>query len=88
MKHNPTVTANATAITTAIVYVVCRVGFLVAPELSMAIGRSWFHGIDISLIAAKNMPPGSFMLGLISATIGAWLVGYLFANLYNAFLKK
>ena len=58
MKHDPNVTANATAVTTAIIYVVCRVAFIVAPDLSMAISRSWFHGIDISLIAAKTIPTG------------------------------
>lgn len=88
MKHDPNTTANATAVTTAIVYIVCRTAFVIAPELFMGISRSWFHGIDISLIAAKNIPPGSFVMGLISATIGAWLVGYLFASLYNSFLKK
>jgi hypothetical protein len=53
MKHHPTATANALAATTAIIYVVCRGAFVVAPDLTMTIAKSWFHGIDISLIAAK-----------------------------------
>lgn len=88
MKHNPITTANAAAVTTAIVYVVCR--FLVGlfPEVSMNVARSWFHGIDISKISAWNLSTESFFLGIISATVFAWLVGYLFANLYNYFAKK
>lgn len=88
MKHNPMVTANAAAATTAVVYVVCR--FLVGlfPELSMNIAKSWFHRIDISKISAWNLSAESFVLGIVSATVSAWLVGYLFARLYNYFLKQ
>lgn len=88
MKYNPTATANALAVTTAIVFVVCRGAFLLAPELSLAIARSWFHGIDISKIAAQNVGADSFVLGIVTATVGAWLVGYLFATLYNEVAKK
>ncbi len=79
--------ANASAVVTAIVFVVCRAAFMVAPDLALAIGKSWFHGIDIGKIAAVNLTTDSFVLGIISATIGAWLVGYLFAVSYNMFVK-
>lgn len=88
MKHNPMTTANAVAVTTAIVYVVCRLLVGLFPEGMMNIARSWFHGIDISKISAWNLSTESFFLGIISATVFAWLVGYLFANLYNYFTKK
>lgn len=88
MKHHPIATANASAITTAIVFLVCRVGFAIAPDLSMQIARSWFHGIDISRISALNLSTESFVLGLVTATLGAWLVGYIFAVTYNYFTKK
>ncbi|MBI4062609.1 hypothetical protein HY410_01665 [Candidatus Gottesmanbacteria bacterium] len=88
MKHPPVPTANAAAVTAAIIYVVCRTAFVVAPDLSMNIARSWFHGIDISRISALNLSTESFILGIISATIGAWLAGYLFATVYNSFVKK
>ena len=54
----------------------------------MSIARSWFHGIDISQIATTTIPADNFILGLVTATVGAWLVGFLFAKLYNAFAKK
>ncbi len=88
MKHPPVPTANAAAVTTAVIYVVCRTAFVVAPDLAMSIGQSWFHGIDISRISALNLSTESFVLGIGSATIGAWLAGYLFASVYNSFVKK
>ena len=88
MKHNPSTTANAAAATIAVIYVVCALFFVIAPDLSMAITKTWFHGIDISLIDARTATVGSFTLGLVSGTISAWLVGYLFAVLYNIFVDK
>lgn len=88
MKHNPIATANAAAATTAVIYVVCALFFVIAPDLSMAIAKTWFHGIDISLIDARVATAGSFILGLVSATVGAWFVGYVFALFYNNFAKK
>lgn len=88
MKHHPKATANAAAVVTAIVYVVCRQAFVWLPELSMGIARSWFHGIDISQIAATTIPTDNFLLGLVTAAVAAWLVGYLFATAYNWFAKK
>lgn len=88
MKCNPTTAANAAAATAAVIYVACALFFMVAPGLSMAITKTWFHGIDISLIDARTTTFGSFILGLVTATIGAWIVGYIFAFFYNKFAKK
>lgn len=88
MKHNPMATANAAAVTTAGVFVVCRMAFVVAPDLALSIGQSWFHGIDIARISALNLSIESFILGVITATVGAWVVGYVFAQLSNNFAKK
>src|SRR3989344_71706 len=88
MKHNLIGTANAAAATTAIVYVVCRLLVGLFPDFLMNVARSWFHGIDISKISAWNLSTESFILGIVSATITAWLVGYLFAKLYNYFSKQ
>lgn len=88
MKHEPTVTANAVAATTAVVFVSCRtlVGFF--PDAFFAIAQSWFHGIQLSKLDAFDLTLSSFVLGLVSASVTAWLIGYLFAWTYNWFLKK
>ncbi len=81
-------TANATAVVVAVVYVVCRLAFLVAPDLSLAVAQSWFHGISLSTLETPEVTTNSFVLGLVTAVGGAWLVAYLFAGVYNYFIKK
>ena len=88
MKHDPKVTANAAAVTVAIVYVVCRIGIALFPDLGMAIAQSWFHGIQLTKISQLDLSLGSFILGLVTSIISTWLIGYLFAKLYNYFLKS
>lgn len=87
MRHELMATANAAAVVTAIVYVVCRLFSLVVPELFASIGRSWFHGIVFTQ-SPEPFSLGSFLLGMITATASAWVVGYLFAASYNYFVKK
>lgn len=87
-KSNSLAIANATAVTTAVVFVVCRVGIGLFPDLSFTLAQSWFHGIELTKLGSWNLTTESFVLGLVSATIGAWLVGYLSATIYNCFLKK
>lgn len=88
MKHDPNVSANATAVTVAIIYVVCAAAFVLLPKLSMSIARSWFHGIALDRFGGAVVTPASFVLGLLTATVGGWLVGFVFASLYNYFLKS
>lgn len=89
MKHLPMASANATAATVAVVYIVCALSVLLYPDISMTIARSWFHGIDISKITlSAQTNPSSLVFGFITATGGGWLLGYLFASFYNYFLKK
>lgn len=88
MKHDSKATANAAATAVAIIYIVCRIGVSLSPDLSMTIAQSWFHGIQLTKISESNLTFGSFVLGLTTSTIGAWLVGYFFASLYNYFAKK
>jgi hypothetical protein len=88
MKNNPLATANAIGATTAVVFVVCRVGIGLFPDLSFTLAQSWFHGIELTKLGSWNLTTESFVLGLVSATIGAWLVGYLFASLHRVFTKS
>ena len=78
---------NALAVTTAIIYVVCRVLVGLFPDVSFAIAESWFHGIEISKLGAWNLTMSAFVIGLISSTITAWVVGYIFIKVYKSFTK-
>ncbi len=89
MKHDPMVTANATAVTVAFIAVVCALSIILAPDLSMGIAQSWFHGIDLSKVRTSvSLSMGSLVTGWITAAIGGWIVGYVFASVYNWFLPK
>lgn len=89
MKHLPVACANATAATVAVIYIVCALGVLLFPDISMTVARSWFHGIDITKITLSTQTtPSSLVLGFITATGGGWLLGYIFASFYNYFVKN
>lgn len=88
MKHNPMATANAAALTTTVVYVVCRLLVGLFPGAMMAVAKSWFHGFDITRIRAWNLTFESFVLGIVSATVFAWLVGYLYGASFEYFSRK
>lgn len=88
MKRQPFATANATAVTMAAIFTVCRVAVALFPDLTVSIAQTWFHGLEISKASAWSLSIESFVLGLITATAGTWLAGYLFATLYNYFTKK
>ena len=88
MKHDPTSTANALAVTSAILYVFCRIAVSLFPNLSISIAQSWFHGLEISKISGWNLSLNSFIMGLITITGAAWLTGYIFAKVYNYFAKR
>lgn len=87
MKLNELALANTSAAVTAIVYVVCSLSVALFPGFSKVVSQSWFHGMDIGLIWTGS-PRGNFLLGIITAVIGMWLVGWVFAWFYNQLAKK
>ena len=88
MKHEPNVTANALAVTSAALYVFCRLAVSLFPGLAMSVAQSWFHGLEVSRVSGWSLTLSSFILGLVTLTASAWLTGYLFAKVYNYFLAK
>lgn len=83
MRYKPIVIANSLAITTAIIYVICQVLVGLFPDLSFTIAQSWFHGIELSKLGSWNLTTSSFILGIVSSTITAWIIGYIFVYVYN-----
>jgi len=86
MKHHLMATANAAAVTTAIIYVACRILVGIIPGFMLQVARSWFHTTELQARAPGGMDV--FIVGLVTSTVFAWFVGYLFASLYNSFAKK
>jgi len=88
MEHNPIATANASALTAALIYVVCFLSVALFPDLALTVAKSWFHGVELIGGSAWSASPVSFILGLLTLVGGAWLVGYIFAGIYNYFVRK
>lgn len=88
MKKSPMATANAAAITIAVIYIVCVLGVLLLPDLSLQLSKAWIHGIDVAKIWNPNVDTSLLPLGFITATVGGWIAGYVFAVSYNMFVKK
>lgn len=78
---------NALAVTTAIVYMVCRVLVSLFPDASFAVAQSWFHGIALSKLGSWDLTFGSFVLGIISSAATVWIIGYIFVKVF-AFFRK
>ena len=88
MKHTPIAAANAAAATTAILFVGCRILVSLFPDLMFTIAQSWFHGVALTKFDSSNLSMSSLLVGLISSTIAVWVIGYIFAQAYNYFLKN
>lgn len=88
MKLNASAFANASTISVMGLYVICRLAFLLFPDIVMAVANSWFHGIDLTKIASLNLSLGSFILGLVSISALTWITGYVFVRIYNLFIKS
>lgn len=89
MKLHSLALANAAGVTVAVVYLVCALAFVFFPDGALLVAQTWIHGLDLSLIQSTSpRPPTDFIIGLLTAAAGSWLVGYLFAKAYNLFLRE
>jgi len=85
---NPVLVGKALAATTAIFYLACIALIAIYPQATMDLFAKMFHGIDISKIATAPASIDSILIGLVEIIIYAYLAGWLFARIYNYFLKK
>ncbi|MBI2405437.1 hypothetical protein HYV21_00065 [Candidatus Microgenomates bacterium] len=86
MKLNEQAFANASAILTGLVYLVCSLLVALFPDFFRIVSQSWFHGINLETIWTGSAR-GNFLLGLITAVVGTWLTGWAFAWVYNKLSK-
>ncbi len=74
----------ALAITMSLAYMACAVAVDLFPEPSINFFNAWFHGLDISVLRAhKPNTIGVFIYGLIGVAAIAFLVGWVYATVYN-----
>lgn len=88
MKLNKNVFANALALTTVVVWVVCALFVALLPDLSVTIVKWWSHGLDYTALGVRQVTLGGFILGGVTLTIAGWLFGYLLGWSLEYFGKK
>ncbi len=88
MKNQSYVLPNTLAVTTLIVYVLCRLLVGLFPDTFFTIAQSWFHGIALNKLDSWNLTMSSFVLGIASSTITVWVIGYIFGYVYNYLQRR
>ncbi len=88
MKHNPIATASAAAISVGLFFILCRILVGLFPTLMFVIAESLLHGMALTQAGNWNLSPGLFILGLLVSMFSTWAIGYIFAVVYNQFIKK
>lgn len=78
--------ALASAVLTAISYIICFAIVFIFGNASIEFFNLFFHGIDLSSLATNpNITTG--FIGLIISVIAAYIWGWIFAITYNKFTK-
>ncbi|MFA7351539.1 MAG: DUF5676 family membrane protein [Methylotenera sp.] len=83
-KLNPWRTGGATALTAAVISVVCAVAVYLCPQGTVDVVNSWAHGLDFTMLRSdRPWTLSGLAYGLFSVTLTGFLVGALFAGCYN-----
>ena len=73
------------ALVAGIVYLACAILVVIMPTWTVNVFSALFHGIDITEIARASVPLTTAILGLVEIIVMGYLVGWLFAVVYNKF---
>ncbi|MBI2620739.1 hypothetical protein HYW61_00745 [candidate division WWE3 bacterium] len=72
-------------------YVLCALGVMLFPEFLLTLFNSWFHGVDLRVLAPADgnwaLRPGSVILGLATLPLLVAGFGYFVAVVYNKLNK-
>jgi len=71
--------------TWGILYVVCAVAFMLAPDLTLAFGNYIFHGLVLNTTPRDAV---NAAVGLVLSVLSGFVIGALFARVYNHFEKS
>jgi len=83
-KLNPWWVGSATALTAAVISVVCAAAVYLFPERTVIFVNSWTHGLDLTMLRSdRPWTLSGLAYGLFNVTLTGFLVGALFACCYN-----
>jgi hypothetical protein len=84
-KLNTVTVGLAFAGTAAALNVVCTVAVMLWPDGMIAFANSWAHGVDLKIIkATAPISAGGVIYGLMGLALVSFVVGAVFAWIYNA----
>ena len=83
----PLAFANSLAVLTAVIYVVFIVIALVSPSVFQFLFNAQFFGADVASLFPKVRPSVLSLVTLVIVTGMSWVMGYVWAWLYNWFAK-
>lgn len=76
------------AIVSGISYLVCALLFALFPTQTLEVIDNIFHGISIKSLAEKSVSLAGIAIGLVEIAVVAYLLGALFAWVYNYLPEK
>ena len=86
MKLEKMVIANASALSTAILWIVCSIGVALLPDFVQTIRESMMHGAVAT--GSLEITFGSFLMGGIALVVMAWVWGWVFGWAWEMASKK
>ena len=86
MKLNPNMLGIASAVATAILWVICSLLVVLLPGLMAHMTAGMMHGDTVSM--AFTMTWAGFLWGLIAWVVYAGVTGWLIATIYNRLLPQ
>lgn len=72
------------AITGGIISLVCLLLIAIFKESAVTLFGYIFHGIDMTQIMVTEIAWGSAIIGVIEVVILSFVIGWLFAKIYNS----
>lgn len=79
--------ANALGLTTVLAYLALWLLNQVAPTLFALVFNAQFLGANVVSLYPSNQDLGTLVLNLVLVGASSWLIGYIWARLYNRFAK-
>ncbi len=75
---------SATALTAAMINLICAVAVYMFPAATLGFISSWAHGLNLNIVISKTtLIFGSVANGIFNVTLTGFLIGVLFALFYN-----
>ena len=78
--------ALAGAVTFAALDAICAVAVFISPDATITVFNTWFHGLDLRLLAppgGKPVTAAQVSAGVISAAVAGFVGGAILAGAYN-----